>query len=170
MWISPSLVEPAEYHFYAALACAGGYGATPAAERDQHLAALRAHHDQLTAWAKICPDNFADRAALIGAEIARIEGRDLEAMRLYDEAVRSAHDNGFVHNEALANEWASRFYFDRGFDKSGLAYLRDARAGYAMWGAQGKVRQLDELYPQLAPTRRRSRRRARPWGSWMWRP
>ena len=29
------------------------------------------------------------------------------------------------------------------------AYLRDARYGYLRWGADGKVRQLDQLYPQL---------------------
>ena len=28
-------------------------------------------------------------------------------------------------------------------------YLRKARYGYLRWGADGKVRQLDELYPQL---------------------
>ena len=105
---------------------------------------------KLTAWAAHCPENFADRAALVGAEIARIEGRDRKAMRLYEEAIRAAHDNGFVHHEALANEQAGRFCFDRGSEKSGLAYLRNARAGYALWGADGKVRQLDELYPQLA--------------------
>ena len=28
-------------------------------------------------------------------------------------------------------------------------YLRDARYGYVRWGADGKVRQLDEMYPRL---------------------
>jgi hypothetical protein len=28
-------------------------------------------------------------------------------------------------------------------------YLRDARHGYLSWGAHGKVRQLDEMYPHL---------------------
>src|SRR5205085_12449389 len=29
------------------------------------------------------------------------------------------------------------------------AYLRNARYGYLRWGADGKVRQLDQLYPHL---------------------
>ena len=33
--------------------------------------------------------------------------------------------------------------------RSPYAYLRDARYNYFRWGAAGKVRQLDELYPQL---------------------
>ena len=57
--------------------------------------------------------------------------------------------NGFVHNEALANELAARFYLARGFEKIAHAYLQDARYGYLRWGADGKVRQLDQLYPHL---------------------
>src|SRR5262249_967282 len=90
-----------------------------------------------------------NRAALVGAEIARIEGREIDAERLYEQAIRSARANGFVHNEALANELAARFYVARDFEKIANAYLRDARYGYLRWGADGKVRQLDELYPQL---------------------
>ena len=37
-------------------------------------------------------------------------------MRLYEQAIRSARANGFVHNEALANELAARFYAARGFE------------------------------------------------------
>ena len=85
----------------------------------------------------------------MGAEIARIEGRELDAERLYEQAIRSAHANGFVHNEALANELAARFYAARGFEKIAHAYLRDARYCYLRWGADGKVRQLDQLYPHL---------------------
>jgi len=45
-------------------------------------------------------------------------------MRLYEQAIRSARENGFVHNEALANELAARFYAARGFEKIAHAYLR----------------------------------------------
>jgi GAF domain-containing protein len=61
----------------------------------------------------------------------------------------SAHANGFVHNAALANEVAGRFYAARGFQKIAKAYLEDARCGYVRWGANGKVKQLDHLYPHL---------------------
>jgi PAS domain S-box-containing protein len=150
LWTASLYMYGAEYRFYAALACAGGCDTAPAGERDQRLAALRAHGDMLALWAKNCPENFENRAALIAAEIARLEGRKFEAMRLYEAAIRSARDNNFPHNEALANEQAGRFCLDQGLETVGLAHLRNARAGYALWGADGKVRQLDELYPQLA--------------------
>jgi predicted ATPase len=149
LWTSPSQFETAELCFYGALSHAASWdSALPDKQRD-HFEGLRVHHRQLEIWAKHCPDNFENRAALVRAEIARIEGHDLDAMRFYDQAIRSAHTNGFVHNEALANEIAARFYLTRGFEKIAYAYLQDARYGYLRWGAEGKVKQLEHLYPHL---------------------
>ncbi len=141
--------ESAEYHFYGALSHAGSWSSALPDEQREHFAALTAHHRQLQGWTEHCPENFENRAALVGAEIARIEGRDVDAMRLYEEAIRSALANGFVHNEALANEFAARFYAARGFEKIARTYLRDARYCYVRWGADGKVRQLDQRHPHF---------------------
>jgi PAS domain S-box-containing protein len=149
LWTSPSMFETAEYQFYAALAEAASCESSVAGHQPQHVEALVAHHRQLEIWAANCPENFENRAALVGAEIARIEGRDRDAMDLYEQAIRSAHTNEFIHEEALAYELAARFYAARGFEKFAYAYLLDARYGYLRWGADGKVRQLDQLYPQL---------------------
>jgi PAS domain S-box-containing protein len=73
----------------------------------------------------------------------------LEAQDLYEKAVRSAHTQGFVHNEAIANERAGCFYATRGFNRIATTYLRDAHYCYSSWGADGKVRQLEERYPEL---------------------
>ncbi|WNC94904.1 AAA family ATPase [Paraburkholderia sp. FT54] len=149
LWTSPSFFEVAEYDFYDALARAAQYDAASAEERVQHLQALASHHNQLMTWAQNCPENFADRAALVGAEIARVEGRDRDAMDLYEQAIRSARDNGFVHNEAIANERAAHFYARLGFETISYTYLRNARYCYARWGADAKVRQLDQSHPRL---------------------
>ncbi|HZB93961.1 MAG TPA: ATP-binding protein [Stellaceae bacterium] len=149
LWTVVSHLEAAEYHFYGALSRAAACESAPAAERPQQREALAAHHRQLQLWAEHCPDNFADRAALVGAEIARLACRELAAERLYEEAIRSARANGFLHHEALAYELAARFYAARGFDEIAHLYLRNARYGYLRWGAEGKVRQLDELHPRL---------------------
>jgi PAS domain S-box-containing protein len=149
LWISASHFETAEYHFYGALVRAASCASAAADQHQQHLQALVTHHRQLEIWAANCPENFENRAALIGAEIARIKGRALDAEQLYEQAIRSASANGFVQNEAVANELAARFYASRGFAKIARLYLRDARHCYLRWGAHGKVRQLDEVYPYL---------------------
>jgi len=150
LWESPSFFRTAEYHFYGALARAAVSDSATLDNRGQHLKALAEHHQQLALWAKNCPENFETRTALVGAEIARIERRDLDAMRLYEKAIHSARANGFLHNEALAHELAARFYASHRFEKIAHTYLREARYCYLRWGADGKVRQLDELYPQIS--------------------
>jgi PAS domain S-box-containing protein len=149
LWTSPSFFEVAEYRFYAALARAAYCNATSAEKHAAHREALAAHHRQLEIWAHHCPENFANRTALISAEIARIEGRYLEAEHLYEESIRLAREHGFVQNEGIASELATRFYTARGFGTIAQAYLRNARYCYLRWGADGKVRQLDEFYPHL---------------------
>jgi PAS domain S-box-containing protein len=154
LWSSPSQFETAEFRYYGALAQAASWDSASPDQRQQHFEALAAHHRQLEIWAEHCPENFGNRAALVGGEIARIEGREFDAMRLYKQAIRSAHTNGFVHNEALAYEIAARFYAARGFDKIAHTYLREARYCYLRWGATAKVRQLDDLYPGLTEEQR----------------
>ncbi|GLR83378.1 hypothetical protein GCM10007857_00880 [Bradyrhizobium iriomotense] len=154
LWTSKALFDRVEFHFYAALAQAAlAQAALGEAVPDRggalNLDALAVHHRQLQQWAEICPEDFADRAALVTAEIARIEGRELDAMRSYDRAIASARANGFPQNEAIANELAGRFYATRGFEKIAYAYLRDAHYGFLRWGADAKVRQLERLYPRL---------------------
>src|SRR6202022_1177135 len=55
-----------------------------------------------------------------------------------------------VQNEGLAYEVAARFYMARGFESIANGYLRNARSCYLRWGAEGKMKQLDRLYPHLA--------------------
>ena len=147
--MTPGFFDQAEYELYTALARAALCDTAPTTERIEHETALAAHHHQLEQWAELCPANFADRAALVAAEIARLDGRELDAERLYEQAIRSARANGFIHNEALANELAARFYAARGFEEIAHLYLGNARRGYLLWGADGKVRQLDQLHPPL---------------------
>jgi PAS domain S-box-containing protein len=149
LWTAPSTFEMAEFQLYGALSRAACCDSAFPDQHQQHFEALLAHHRKLEIWAENCPENFVGGVALTGAEIARIEGRPLDAERLYEQAIRSAHANGFVHHEALANELAARFYRARDFEKIAHTYLREARYCYLRWGAVAKVRQLDGLYPYL---------------------
>jgi len=156
LWTSAAMFESAEHQLYGALAHAAAWDHAPPDQRQKHFAALTAHHRQLEVWAEHNLATFENRAAIVGAEIARIEGRPLVAEELYEKAIRSAHANGFVHNEGVANELAGRFYATRGFEKIATTYLRDARYCYVRWGADGKVRQLEQLYPQIRPDKQNS--------------
>jgi PAS domain S-box-containing protein len=149
LWASDGHIQLLDYYYYAALAVAAVCEDASADEQAGWRDLLTTHQEQLGAWARAYPPTFGDKYALVSAEIARLEGRDLEAMRLYEEAIRAARDNGFVQNEALAHEVAARFYAGRGFETIASAYLRNARYGYLRWGALAKVRRLEQQNPKL---------------------
>jgi predicted ATPase/signal transduction histidine kinase len=148
-WCVRAYSEFSEYRFYAGLTHAVAYHASLPEARERHVSGLREHHRKLTIWSARSPANFAARRALLAAEIARIERRELEAESFYEESIRLAREAGFVQIEAIAAERAARFYEARGIQTVVLAYLTRARDCYLRWGAEAKVRQLDDMYPRL---------------------
>src|SRR5262249_18550231 len=130
LWASPSFFEAAEAHFYGALSHAASCDGASPIDLERHVTALGVHNRQFEEWAENCPENFESRAALISAEIARIENRELDAERLYEKAIRSARTNAFVHIEGLAYELAARFYAARSYEEFAQLYLKNARRCY----------------------------------------
>ncbi len=149
LWTMPSFPEIVDYVFYAALACAARHDDAPEDERPRLYEELATHHAQLATWAVHGPDNFRGRAELVGAELARLRGETDQATRLYEQAVRTARELGFLQHEAIAYEAAARFH--RGRDRALVAdaYLREAHVRYVRWGAEGKARQLRRAHPEL---------------------
>jgi GAF domain-containing protein len=152
-WTSAAQIQQLDYFYYAALTVAALYESASSEEQRGWSELLTTHREQLREWAETHPPTFGDKHALVAAEIARLEGRDPAAMRLYEQAIQSARENSFVQNEALAHEVAARFYSARGFETIAHTYLRNARNCYDRWGALGKLRQLDERYSHLREER-----------------
>ncbi|MEH2403119.1 GAF domain-containing protein [Nostoc sp.] len=140
-----------DYIFYYSLTLTALYPTGSFQEQKQFLQTLESHQQQLQYWASHCPANFLHKSQLVAAEIARIRGRDLEAMRLYEQSISSAREQGFVQYEALANELGAKFYLERKFELIAKTYLQAAKNSYGRWEASAKVKQLEESYPQLLP-------------------
>src|SRR5262249_54043620 len=142
-------IQFAEHHFYGALALAECLDSADEAARPNLRERLEASLRRLAAFGEHSPVTLGSRAALAAAECARVDGREREAMDLYEQAIRSAHAAGFVHIEALGLELAARFYAARGLETIASSHRREARAAYLRWGAHGKGRQLEQLFPAL---------------------
>jgi PAS domain S-box-containing protein len=138
-----------DYFYYAALTVSALYETASVDKQPAWRKLLEGHREQLREWAENYPPTFGDKYTLVLAEIARIEQRDSDALRLYEEAILSARENGFVQNEGLAHELAAQCYLTHGLETAGYSHLRSARNCYDRWGAHGKVKQLDERYPRL---------------------
>jgi predicted ATPase/two-component sensor histidine kinase len=139
LWTTGGHVELAEFHFYAALVRA----------RRGESDAMAAHAAFTIGWAASGPDNFTCRASLLAAESARLDGQPLAALRLYETAGAQAQRQRFANVVALANERAADLCLAQGLPTLAAPYLKAARGAYRAWGAEGKVRQLDALHPDL---------------------
>ncbi len=143
------LLLAAEYIFYCSLVIAAAYNGLPEKQKKKYGRLLRKNQQQMNKWSHSCPANFLHKYLLIAAEIACLNGKDNEAMLLYDQSIQSARENGYIQNEALANELAAKFYLAKGRNKVAQVYLTDACSGYTKWGAFRKVQNLQLQYPHL---------------------
>ena len=145
-----SMVVSIDHNFYHSLTLAALYPEASHEEQSKYLADLESNQRQMASWQDNCPENFGHRYLLVEAERARIQGKDRDAMELYDRAIESAGQNGFIQNEALANELAGKFYLGRKQGKLARIYIEEAFYGYVRWGAKTKIHAIKAKYPQFA--------------------
>lgn len=152
-----SSISVAALNFYHSLILAAVSDTVSETMRVGNLEIIAANQRQMQIWSENCKENFEHQFLLIQAEIARIEGDELLAQRLYEQSIASAELNGFVQDKAVALECASGFYRRRGFAAFAELYLQKARDSFHDWGAEGKVRQLEKDLPPKEPETGRGR-------------
>ena len=127
------------FHFYESLALLTNRETEDTTAVDAQVAE---NQDRLKVWADNAPMNYRHHWLLVEAERQRVAGRVEEATQLYDQAIDQAHAGGFLHEEAFAHERAARAFIQRGLDRSGSFYLREALSLYERWGATAKAARL----------------------------
>ncbi len=143
---SPSMVEAS---FFTALGLLRT-DLTGGADDAIDFAAVELHLASFHAWALDCRENFAHKLLLIEAELARARNDDAAAMELFAQAIEAADEAGFSVCEALANELYARFWAARKQKQLASNFIRDAWYHYRRWGAEGKCRQLEARWPEVA--------------------
>ncbi|MEM6449780.1 MAG: AAA family ATPase [Cyanobacteria bacterium P01_D01_bin.105] len=121
-------------------------------QRTDLLNQVSENQTKLKHWAQYAPMNHQHKVDLVAAECHRVQNEPYQAMERYDQAIAGAKRHGFIQEEALANELAAKFYFERGKQKIAEGYLKEAYYGYSHWEAAAKVEQLENTYPQLIAT------------------
>ncbi|MBF0231658.1 MAG: AAA family ATPase [Desulfamplus sp.] len=145
----PGSITLAQHLFYSSLTLTALFHGASEEDQKAYLKELDDNLAKLNEWNESCPENFSSIRCLIGAEIARINERDMEAMDLYDQAIASAHEQEFMQNEAIANELCAIFWMNKGKEEFADLHLKKAHACYLKWGAKLKVKELEKVYPQI---------------------
>ncbi len=139
----------AGYVFYDALARLAAYPDMDEGERHAALARVEAHLGRVREWRRQAPANFRSKLALIEAEKARLDGRVVEAMHLYEEACNLAKKDGFPQEHAIAAERAHDFHAEQGQERFARLYIQEAYEAYCQWGAKGKAKDLEARHAGL---------------------
>jgi signal transduction histidine kinase len=140
------MLTVADHCFFHALSAAALYRSASLFNKIRYARILRRSRRRMSRWADNCPENFHHKALLIEAEMCRIGNNNDQAASFYEQAIKSARENGYLHMEAIAHELAAQFHLERGVERVAGLYLNEARRCYAAWGATGKVRQLEKDY------------------------
>ncbi|HLO48922.1 MAG TPA: ATP-binding sensor histidine kinase [Kamptonema sp.] len=143
------LMTLAVSNFYYSLSLLANYSKVEATEQEQYLLQVEENQKKMHHWAHHASANYQHKYELVEAEKARVLGDILKAQDYYDRAIIGAKNNGYIQEEALANELAAEFYLAVGREKIAKTYMTEAYYGYIRWGATAKVKDLDERYPQL---------------------
>jgi len=104
---------------------------------------------KLKRWMKLCPFNFEHKYHLVAAELAALDGRFQEAMRLYHAAVEEAHKNEYPPEEAVACQLTAEFYAAGGYEHEARTYLTLCHQVHCSIGAMNRAMFLEEQYPFL---------------------
>ena len=146
---APTQIEQSEYQFYGALAQAARCDEAPAEERSQHLAALAVIVGRSLSGPKTA--RRISRAALRWSERRSPASKAAHSMPwtfTNRPSVRPAPTALFTMRRSLTN-WPRASTPRGAWMRSRISTYEMLDTGYARWGADGKVRQLDQSHPQL---------------------
>lgn len=137
-------------HFYEAISYIALYEESEKTasdkERKTYLSRATKSKNKLKTWSKDSPQNFSHKYLLAEAEFLRVTGNRDAARTLYDQAISAATQQEFIHEAALANELAGRFYAEESAVSLSEFYLKAAYSLYREWGAKGKMADMEKRY------------------------
>ncbi|MGF1959966.1 MAG: AAA family ATPase [Aulosira sp. DedVER01a] len=143
------MMHIAQTNFYYSLNLLASYNQVEPIQQEEYLSQVSANQQEMEKWVHHAPVNFQHKYQLVEAEKARILGQYEKAFDYYEQAIKGANEQGYIQEEALANELAAEFNLSLGREKIAKTYMTDAYYSYIRWGAVAKVKDLETRYRQL---------------------
>jgi PAS domain S-box-containing protein len=146
---APGIYLNPVFHFHRALAYSTAYNMVDTDTQQAFMVSIDSDIALFKTLAKSCPVTYLHHLLLIKAEHCRITGNNWNAVEYYDKAIKSAIDNKFIQDAAFANELAARFWITNDNLEIANVYLKKAHHYYKLWGANGKIKDLENKYPEV---------------------
>jgi PAS domain S-box-containing protein len=136
-------------NFFTSLSRLALFATSSAPEKAKIKHKVKINQKMMKKYAHHAPMNHLHKYFLVEAERNRVAGNGNNAILYYDKAIEIAREHGYNHEQAIANELAAKFYLARNEREKAVKYLQNARYGFLDWGANAKVRAMDETYDQI---------------------
>ncbi len=134
------------YEFYYGLTLIASLHNAKETSRQARLKLVRSKLRLLKKWAHECPENHSHKYHLMLAEYSRLTSTDHNVIEKYQIAINESRNQGFLQDEALANELLGTYYFDNGNSQLANFYFVNAFITYQKWGALSKCENLKHKY------------------------
>jgi len=140
-----------EFYLFHSLTLTASYPEAGFFKKILYINRLQLNQLKMLMWSKSCPENFQHKHDLIAAEIMVLKNRYRKAQRLYHAAIEGAHQNGYLHIEAIACERLALFYLRSDCKDEAGFFMQRAHRCYTLWGASAKAEDLEKKYAALIP-------------------
>lgn len=134
--------------FYQALSALGLYQSKGGSKQKKLIILAKKNLGKLQYFAKYAPENVKHKCLIIESQLYLVKGKFEKTRLLFDQAIKEAGRQHFIHEEGLANELAGHAYEKEGYSDLAEHYLRSAFRCYEEWGAEAKLLHLSKLYPR----------------------
>lgn len=135
-----------QLRFFQALALADAVGAMPAKQRVAAHVKLRQALSAFRGWAERSPGSYADRAAILEAEVARAEGRTRDAAARFDAAIAALGPHSTDGDAGITFARAAALQRSLGREVVAGAFAREALSRFERWGARALAQEISSRY------------------------
>jgi len=119
-------------------------------EKIKYREAINANYMFIEKVAAAAPVNFAPAEKLLAAEISVLDKKGVQhSIKLYEESIEAARQFKLYNYMAIANEQMALMWLTIGAKKMASYCMVEARQLFSVWGAQGKVKDLNKKYSEL---------------------
>lgn len=141
-----ALVTVTDIDLWLGLAAARVHDVCDTSERAAHRAHVARAAERFAGYARGSADNFEHKRLLLAGELARVDGRPLDALARFEAAAEAAERAGFVFVQGLAWTRAGDVAAGAGMRHAARAYWESARDLYAALGADALAEGLTRAH------------------------
>ena len=143
---TPGQIFEFNYHYYIALCKLRKIKIADNMKEQEVLEIVKEKLKKVEDWVQKSEANYIQKYLILKAEFNRVIGNQLEAIKLYNDAIEKASKDDFIQDTAYALELLGLYHLEMKNNAIAEVYLQKASEYYEKWGALSKVDHIKTQY------------------------